>query len=169
MNRRRAIHHPGVTLATLAFAVLASGCALRKGPPDPAKVQQKITAAKEAERALVERTVADADRAARLAELLTERDRIVAEHGDAVAAYRERMRALNADYDTTAEQLAEAVTAYNTQRFGLQTELAELIAEMKATTTAVEWKAIARYELKKLEPRELVYGPAGGSPAGGGA
>ena len=153
----------GVPLAAgLVLALLAPACALRKGPPDPAKVQQKISAAKEAERALVERTVADADRAARLAELLTERDRIVAAHGDAVAAYRERMRALNADYDTTAEQLAEAVTEYNIQRFGLQTELAELIAEMKAATTADEWKAIAKYELKKLDPRQLVYGPAGG-------
>ena len=162
MNRRRAIHRPGVGLATLAFAVLASGCALRKGPPDPAKVQQKIAAAKEAERALVKRSVADADRANRLVELLAERDRVVAAHGDAVAAYRERMRAMNADYDTAPERLAEAVAAYNTQRQRLQSELAELIAEMKAATTADEWKTIAKYELKKLDPRELVYAPAGG-------
>lgn len=162
MYRRRGVHDLALALATLAFAVLASGCALRKGPPDPAKVQQKITAAKEAERALVERTVEDADRVARLAELLAERDRIVAAHGDAVVGYRGRMRALNADYDATPEQLAEAVDGYNTERQQLQTELAELIAAMKAATTAEEWKAIAKYELKKLEPRELVYGPAGG-------
>ena len=88
--------------------------------------------------------------------------RIIAAHAEAVGAYRGRMRALNADYDTTTEQLAAAVTEYNEQRFGLQTELAELIAEMKAATTAEEWKAIAKYQLKKLEPRELIYGPAGG-------
>ena len=159
---RQIAHRAAPLLGMVLLAAVASGCALRKGPPDPAKVQQKISAAKEAERALVERTVTDADRAARLAELLAERDRIVDAHGDAVAAYRERMRALNADYDTTDEELAEAVTEYNVQRFGLQTELAELIAEMKATTTAAEWKAIAKYELKKLDPRQLVYGPAGG-------
>lgn len=160
--------------AGLGLALLAPACALRKGPPDPAKVQQKITAAREAERALVERTVEDSDRADRLAALLTERDRIVAAHAEAVVAYRGRMRALNADYDTTPQQLAEAVAGYNTERQQLQTELAELIGEMKAATTADEWKAIAKYELKKLDPRELVYGPTGvgptdGSPSGGGA
>lgn len=149
-------------LGMVLFAALTIGCALRKGPPDPAKVQQKIAAAKDAERTLVERTVTDAERAARVVELLGERDRIVAAHAEAVGAYRGRMRALNADYDTTTEQLAAAVTEYNEQRFGLQTELAELIAEMKAATTAEEWKAIAKYQLKKLEPRELIYGPAGG-------
>lgn len=149
-------------LSVLGLAMLMPGCALRKGPPDPAKVQQKIVAAKDAERALVERTVNDAERAARMVELLGDRDRIVAAHADAVVAYRGRMRELNADYDTTTEQLAAAVTEYNEQRFGLQTELAELVAEMKAATTAEEWKAIAKYELKKLEPRELIYGPAGG-------
>ena len=55
----------GLLLFGLTLALVAPGCALRKGPPDPAKVQQKITAAKESERALVERTVTDAERAGR--------------------------------------------------------------------------------------------------------
>lgn len=149
-------------LCILGLAVVLPGCSLRKGPPDPAQVQRKVEAAKDAERSLIERTIQDADRSGRLLELLGERDRIVAAHVDAVVAYRGQMRTLNANYDTTAEQLSEAVAEYNTQRQGLQTELAELIEAMKAQTTVAEWKAIAKYQIKKLEPRELVYGPAGG-------
>jgi hypothetical protein len=156
-------------VAVLALALLAPACALRKGPPDPAKVQQRISAARDGELVLVERTVQDAERAERLVELLAERDRVVSTHAESVVAYRERMRTLNADYDTPPEQLAEAVAAYNAERHRSQTELAELIAEMKAATTAEEWKAIAKYQLKKLDPRELVHGPPGGGPAGGGA
>jgi hypothetical protein len=31
---------------------------------------------------------------------------------------------------------------------------------MKAATTADEWKAISRFQLQRLHPRQLVYGAA---------
>jgi hypothetical protein len=160
--RVRSAAQRAILAGIAALAILVSGCALRKGPPDPTKVQQKVASAREAERVLVDGTVGDGDRAARVIGLMAERDRAIAELTEVVVAYRERMRDLNADYDTTAEQLDATIADYNSKRLLLQTELAELIAAMKAETTAEEWKAIAKYQLKKLDPRELIYGPAGG-------
>jgi hypothetical protein len=44
----------------------------------------------------------------------------------------------------------------------VEIEVAELVSAMKAETTAEEWKSVAKYQVKKLNPRELAYDPAGG-------
>ena len=49
----------GLAVATL---MLVSACAGRKGPPDPAKVQQKMTATLDGEKELIRTTVASAER-----------------------------------------------------------------------------------------------------------
>ena len=76
--------------------------------------------------------------------------------------YRERMRSLNADYEATRESFDQAVTAYNEERQANQRRWLDLIDRMKKETTAEEWKALSRYQLKKLDPRELTYAPGGG-------
>lgn len=152
--------------AVLAVAglLLLPGCALRKGPPDPAKVQQKMAATLDGESELIRSTVVDPDRAEKLIGLLAERDRLVAEQTERISDYRERMRALNADYGAGRASFDQAVASYNAARQEWQREVAELASEMKAETTAEEWKAIAKYQVKKLNPRELAYdSPGGGS------
>ena len=146
------------------MVILLPGCALRKGPPDPMKVQRKMEAQLSSERALIEETVADSGAAARLIDLLDERDRLVAQHAEAIRSYRERMRALNADYNASREDFDEALAEYNGARHESQRAFTELIDAMKKEASPEEWKAISKYQLKKLNPRELVYGqPGGGS------
>lgn len=148
-------------VAAIAISLLLlPACAKRKGVPDPEKVQAKMAATLDAERELVRSTVVDADSAERLIELLAERDRLVAEQAERVIRYQQRMLALGVDYDAERADFDAVAATYNTERREWQREVAELIATMKAETTAEEWKKIARYELKNLNPRELAYEPA---------
>ena len=152
------------TTAALAVAtlMLLPACAGRKGPPDPAKVQQKMTATLDGEKELIRSTVASAERAESLVALLDERDRLVAEHTEIVRGYREQMMALNADYGAERESFEEAIAGYNNERMEVQREFVELIDAMKKEASAEEWKAVAKYQIKKLNPRELAYKQAGG-------
>jgi len=153
---------PAAVAVALMALLFSPGCAQRKGPPDPAKVQQKMAATLDAERELVRSTVADTGRADRLVELLAQRDRLVAEQAERIVRYRERMLALSADYDAERADFEEAAGVYNTERREWQRQVAELLAAMKNETTAEEWKTIAKYQHKKLNPRELAYGNARG-------
>ena len=142
--------------------MLLPACAGRKGPPDPAKVQQKMTATRDGEKELIRSTIASAERADRLIALLDDRDRLVAEHAETVRGYREQMMAVNADYDANRSDFDRAVTAYNGDRTKWQREFVDLISAMKEEATADEWKAIAKFQLGKLNPREMAYKEAGG-------
>ena len=150
------------TVALAALILLLPACALRKGPPDPAKLQQKMQATLEGEKALIRSTIAEAERAERLVALLAERDRLVASHAELVQGYSERMAALNKDHSAERDAFEQAIAEYNTNRAASQRELAELIEAMKQQATADEWKTIAKYQVKKLNPRELAYDAAGG-------
>jgi len=150
------------TLAVAALVLLLPACALRKGPPDPAKVQQRMTATLDGEKAMIQSMIADAERAESLIGLLAERDRLVAEHGELVQAYRKQMADLNADYNAERQDFEQAIAAYNTEREASQREQAELIEAMKHEATAEEWKAVAKYQVKKLNPRDLAHDAAGG-------
>ena len=152
----------GVFLATLVVAglVVVSSCATLGQAPDPDKVRAQIAAAREQEISLVRATVADPERAERLVELLHDRDRLVAEHATLLVAYRKKIAALSADYDARREDFEALLAEFNRQRAVAQKETIELVVAMKAATTADEWKTIARFQLKRLEPRKLVYGVA---------
>lgn len=153
----------GTTVAlAVAVLMLLPACAGRKGPPDPAKVQQKMTATRDGEKELIRSTVAIAERADSLIALLDDRDRLVTEHAETVRGYREQMMALNADYGAERESFDEAIAGYNENRAESQREFVELIDAMKKEATAEEWKAIAKYQIKKLNPRDLAYKQAGG-------
>jgi hypothetical protein len=129
-------------------------------PPDPVKVQRQIAEAREQEIALVRATVTDPERAERLLQLLAERDRLVEEHAKLVIEHREKIALLAADYDARREDFEVLLARFNQQRESAQRETIDLVAAMKAATTADEWKDISRFQLKRLEPRKLVYGAA---------
>lgn len=146
--------------ATAAGVVLLASCVTVKQAPDPAKVQAQIAAAREQELALVRETVADSARAARFIELLRERDRLVEKHARLLVAHREKVALLAADYDARREDFETLLAEFNRQRAAAQKETIDLVAAMKAATTADEWKTISKFQLKRLEPRKLVYGAA---------
>lgn len=152
----------GTIAGLLAVVLLLPACALSKGPPDPEKVQRKLTATLEGEENLIRSTISDSQRADRLIALLEDRDRLVAEHVELVAAYRSRMASLNADYAAERSDFEEATGSYNKGRVEWQGEFIELINSMKTEASADEWKTIAKYQIKKLNPREMSYKGAGG-------
>ena len=152
------------TIVALAVAalMLLPACAGRKGPPDPAKVQEKMTATLDGEKELIRSTVASAERADNLVALLDERNRLAAELTETVSAHRERMTALMADYGAERDSFDETILGFNKERSEAQRQIVELVDAMKKETTAEEWKVVAKYEIKQLNPRELAYKQAGG-------
>ena len=152
----------GIFLATacVLVAILLASCATLTQPPDPVKVQAQIAEAREQEIELVRATVADPVRAERFVELLRERDRLVEQHARGLVAYREKMAALTADYDARREEFEALLADFNRQREAAHQETIDLVAVMKEATTADEWKTISRFQLKRLDPRKLIYGSA---------
>ena len=150
-----------VLIVAVAALTVVSACAARKGPPDPAKVERKLEQTKSGERQLLAGLVRDEHRLTELLDLLVERDRLVAEYAEVVSAYRVDMKELNASYDTSREEFDRAFDEYNGLRSVTQKEIVELIGKMKALTTAAEWKKLSKYQLKKLNPRELTYSGEG--------
>lgn len=144
--------------ALMVPPLLVVACALQPAAPDPAEMEKRIADFREEERALVRETVADSERAERLLTLLDERDRLIAESTRAIRDHRERVARLNADYHASREQFDALFADYNEQRSRMQLRFVGVIDRMKAETKAAEWKVIARYQLKNLDPRKLIYG-----------
>lgn len=130
------------------YICVAMGCA--KQAPDPAQLRADETA-------LVQSTVADADRAERLLALLDERDQLIEETHALFQQYRREMQALNADYDASRDVLIEMVDYYNRERARKQLAFIDLVSKMKAATTADEWAVIADFQLKNFNPRRLIF------------
>jgi hypothetical protein len=149
-----------VATATFVGLVLLASCATLKQAPDPVKVRAQIAETREQELALVRATIEDPGRADRFIELLGHRDRLVAEHAGQLVAHRKRLAALTADYDARREDFEALLADFNRQRAAAQSETTDLVAAMKATTTAGEWKTISKFQLKRLEQRKLIYGAA---------
>jgi hypothetical protein len=148
-------------LGALAFAIGA--CASKNLAPDPAEVEQEVAAARAAELDLVRATIADPGRAGRLVELVAERDDIVERFAGTLAAHKERMARLNADYESERGDFEAALADFNRERIVAQVRMVELITEMKQATTADEWDVIAEFQQKRLRPRDLAFrGSAGG-------
>jgi len=146
-----------VLVALWVALVSVPGCALRKGPPDPAEVQQQSEKAQASEPELIGSTVEDPAKAAQVVELARRRNALVEQHAGTVQSYLISIRALNADYDSTREDFERVITAYNVKRETRQHAIAAVIEDMKSATTAAEWKTLARYQLKNLNPRDIVY------------
>jgi predicted component of type VI protein secretion system len=148
-------------LIGLAAVFLLPACSSLKKTPDPAQVQLTIAESREQELDLVRQTVAETDRAERIIELLASRDRLFERYIEEIGVHRGRMTVLNAEYDTTRDAFDQQLAAYNQQRAAAQNEFMALVAAMKRETTAEEWKTIAKFQSKNLNPRQLTYGAAG--------
>jgi hypothetical protein len=156
------------TVTTIAIAITAilvlvlAACASRKEAPDPVAVQEQIAEYRAQEIELVRSTVVDDDRADRLIALLGERDRLISDHVKEVTEHRNEIAALSADYNAERESFDMLLSQYNKQRDGAQRKIVALIAAMKNETTADEWKIISKYQLKRLNPRQMGYRQAPG-------
>ena len=146
-------------IAVLAVTLLS--CASLRQPPDPARVRAQIAEYREQEKELVRNTVADPLRVEQFMELLDERDRLVAEHAKLVMEHREKIALMTADYDARREDFDVLLAEFNRRRAAAQKDTIDLVAAMKAITTPDEWKIIANFQLKRLHPRQLVFGGGG--------
>ena len=151
------------TITKIAIAIIAivalvlAACASRKDAPDPAAVQEQVAEYRAAEIDLIRSTVLDDDRAERLIALLGERDRLISDHVNEIIAYRKDMSALNANYDAERESFDVLLDNYNKQRESAQREIVAVLATMKKETTVDEWKIISKYQLKRLNLRQIGY------------
>ncbi len=138
-------------IAVMTIAVL--GCS--KPAPDPVQMRASETA-------LIQATVADPARAERLLALLEERDRLVEETTAMMKQYRRELKSLNADYDSSREIMIEMIDYYNRERAQKLLRFIELVAKMKAATSAEEWQVIAEFQLDYFNPRQMIYNRAAG-------
>lgn len=139
----------------LLMAILTLGCV--KQSPDPAQLLAD-------ESALIQATVTDPARAERLLALLEQRDRLIEESTALLRQYQREMKAVNADYDASREIIIEMIDSYNHARAQKLLRFIELITQMKAATSAAEWKVIAEFQLEYFIPRQLIYGRARETP-----
>ena len=154
---------PAILLSTVAFLslTLLLSCASLRQAQDPAQVMAQIAEYREQELELVRETVVDPERADRLVALLAERDRLTAQYAKRITEHREKLAVLAADYDSRREDFEALLADFNRRRAAAQQESIELVAEMKAATTADEWKIISKFQLERLDLRQLSYGVAG--------
>jgi len=141
------------TTLLLLLACATSGCA--KQAPDAAQFRADETR-------LVKATVVDAARAERLLALFEERDRLIEETGAMLQQYRREFKTINAEYDTSRDVHIEMVDYYNRERAQKQLRFIELITQMKAATSASEWRVIAEFQLDNFDPRRQLFGQATG-------
>ena len=137
----------------LGICLLLAGC--NKPPPDPAQLRAS-------EKTLIQATVADPARAARLLELIDQRERLADETLAMQQEFRREMHLLNADYAARREVVVEIIDVYNGERAARQLRFIELITAMKRATTAAEWRIIADFQLRNTDPRQLLRRTAGG-------
>jgi hypothetical protein len=137
-----------------------SACAIRKEAPDPIKVQEKIAEYRSQELELVRATITDSGRLERMTRLLDDRDQLIADSKDMIISYRQQMTRLNSDYYADRESFEALVDRFNQQRVDAQNQYIALVEAMKAETEPWEWQAISKFQMKRLQPRELSYGQA---------
>lgn len=142
-----------ITLVLLA--ITTAGCS--KQTPDPMQIRA-------AETVFIQSTVAEPERAERMLDLLSQRDRLIEETTAMLQQYRREMKSLNADYDASREIIIEMTDHYNRERAQKQLRFIDWIAQMKAATTAAEWQGIAEFQLANFNPRRLVRGRSRGVP-----
>ena len=151
-----------VTVIAVLSLILMPACSSREKVPDPIKVQEEIAEHRNQELELVRTTVLDEERVDRLIQLLSKRDKLIARNVKEIGAHREKMSELNADYNAERRSFDMLLTKFNNERAEAQKEFIELIGAMKMETTPEEWKAISKFQLKRLSPRNLTYGQSTG-------
>jgi hypothetical protein len=138
--------------------LLLPACSSRNEAPDPVAVEEEIAGHRDQELELVRTTITDPERAERFVGLLGQRDQLVAGFTKEVQQYRAEMAKLNANYDAERESFDSLIAGFNSRRAVAQEEFIDLAVAMKRETTPEEWKAISKFQLKRLNARNLVYG-----------
>ena len=138
-------------------ALAAAACSSSGSATDPEKFRRQVADYRDHERELVRETVADAGRAERLITLLDERGAAIEQYARAVTDYREAMTKLNADYRAERADFVRLIENYNREREIGHRRFLDLLAAMREETTAEEWKVVARFQAKRLNPRDLAY------------
>ena len=146
----------GAILLLALLPMPLTGCA-SGGPVDASEAEARLSAVRADEIELIRSTVPEQERVERLMLLLEERNQLLAGHTQALRRHRERIYKLNADYDTDRESFEKALAAFNEARQQAQLEFAGWTQAMKKETSSQEWKVISKYQLKRLDPRTLVY------------
>ena len=149
-----------LTLA-ITVLVLAMGCASRKEPATAADVEVALAATLEDEKELIRATVANAEAVERLMALLAKRDLLFEEQSEVLVQFGEELKALTADYDSSREAFDQAVSEYDAKRREVQIKFSNLVESMKKEVSAEEWKKIAKFQTKKRNPHQVVYGAGG--------
>jgi len=143
-------------LAVIALTLLV-GCASKSKALDPDELQANMAESQAEFRELIAREIDDPARAKLFAALADERDSLVSRHSAYVQSYSRSLKKLNSDYSATREDFDNLIETYNTERRSSQAEFLDLIGRMKAATTEKEWKKLAKFELKKLNPPAMTY------------
>ncbi len=142
-------------LLVTAILMITAGCGFRGTATDPAALEAHFESVRQNERQLITKIVEDPQRSNALFMLLDERDQIVSKHAGVVVAYIENMRTLNADYDAPQAEFEQLFATYRNDRQTYQQDLVNIVQQMKANTTAKEWKRLAKFQLNELNPRKM--------------
>ncbi|WP_100640913.1 hypothetical protein [Marinobacter salexigens] len=149
-------HLFSLSVICIAMSVVI-GCASRSRDvnPDEAKAQQAEIQAEF--QSLIAKEIEDPTRAKAFADLSAKQSELISQHAASVQQYSERLKAMSLDYSAEREELEKLIQDYNVERRRAQAEFLALMGKMKATVTQKEWEKLARFELKKLNPRTLSY------------
>lgn len=129
------------------FLFCLAGCA--RGPKPTAL--EAASGALEELRSAVVREIKDSDRAAQGARLVDELQRLLAEADADLKAHDAGIRALNADYNATAEAFRAAFREFNAKRNAHLRRILDINQRGKALLTAEEWKVLGKVREEALE------------------
>ncbi|WP_417514589.1 hypothetical protein [Marinobacter sp.] len=143
-----------LSVISIAMSVVIGCASISKDvSPDEVKAQQAEIHAEFQN--LIASEIDDPARAKEFAALSAERDQLISQHATSVHQYSEKLKAMTLDYATEREELDNLIQDYNGERRAAQTEFLALMTKMKSTVTAKEWETLAKFELKKLNPRTM--------------
>jgi hypothetical protein len=135
------------TAPLLCVTLLLAACA--RGPePTP---EEAGRAAMDTLRAAAATVVKDPARAKEVTAAVDEMKQVFGEAFKAAQAHAEKLRALDASYDTTPAEVRSALADYNAARAQRQARLAAARDRMAVATTDAEWEQLAKARRAALE------------------
>lgn len=149
-------HIFSLSIISIAMSVVI-GCASSSKDVTPDELQSQQAEIHAEFQNLIAAEIYDPVRAKKFAALSAERDQLISQHAISVHQYSEKLKAMTLDYATERDELDNLIQEYNGERRAAQTEFLALMTKMKATVTAKEWATLAKFELKKLNPRTMSF------------
>lgn len=149
-----------LSLASFA-AFFVVGCAGKPKDVNPGELAAQTAETQAEFQHLIAKVIVDPSRAKEFSDLSAQKDQLIRKNADTVQQYSRQLQVLNREYSTQREELENLIHEYNVERRKAQSEFLELMNEMKATVTEKEWEKLAKFELKKLNPRTMSYSAGG--------